>query len=206
MGMLSRLPEDEMTRKINKRLKMENKIIGQLVRYEDRDPEVLYCALRKYIAARYPYPDDMGYIGIADENYPPLYYAGDILIHVGRFEPEVGDIMHFRQYGPDGMYLVHGKVTSVDKVGYVNVIGPTGGEGLVHLEMMLGVLVEVIPFMEGMWDRLFTGLMRGDYKSLRMMLEHTIERYRRSEDIPEERKNQIIPELKKRVKALEERV
>jgi hypothetical protein len=202
MGILKRFSTDAETKRINKRLDLEGEIIFRLSKYENRDPEVLYACLRKYMAARYPYLDDRGYIGVADDTHPGLYYTGDILIHTTRFELKPGDIVHFRQYGPDEMYVLHGKINAIDDHGYAKVEGPTGLEGLINLEVVMGVLIEVIPFREGTWERLFVGLMGSDYERLKTILSDAIAGYSSEEVVPEKQKNEILSELERRLDAL----
>jgi hypothetical protein len=97
--------------------------------------------------------------------------------------------------------LFHGRIKSFDKGGNILVQGSDGEEGFIVGEMTLGVLVEVIPFKEGKWEKLFDDLI-GDYAWLSDMIKASLDFYKTNIEVPEERKNNIIPELERRLKEL----
>jgi len=90
--------EKRELKEIGKKITLENEIMEKLAQYQERNPEVLFCALRKYLSTYSPYGSDAGYISIADYNHPDLYYSGDILLHSSKAELKIGDILHLRQY------------------------------------------------------------------------------------------------------------
>jgi hypothetical protein len=197
----TRNSEKQEVKKISKKIALENEIMGKLAQYQEKDTEVLFCALRKYLATYLPYPADSGYVGIVDLNYPDLYYCGDILVHSSKAGLKIGDVLHFRQYSSEGFHLLHGRIKSFDKGGNILVQGSDGEEGFIVGEMILGVLVEVIPFKEGKWEKLFDGLI-GDYEWLKGMFKESIEFYKSNNEIAAERKNKVIPELERRLREL----
>lgn len=199
----SRNSEKQEVKKINKQIALENEIMVKLAQYQEKNPEVLFSALRKYLSRYYLYTDDSGYIGIADNSYPaPLYYAGDILVHSTKADLKMGDILHFCQYTPNGSFLFHAKFKSVDRNGNIIIKGLEGGDGFLESKMILGVLIEVIPFKEKSWNKLFDGLI-GDYDWLKDMIKASIDFYKSNDEVPVERKNKTIPELERRLKELE---
>jgi hypothetical protein len=185
-------------KEIGKRITLENEIMEKLAQYQERAPEVLFCALKKYLSTYLPYPADSGYVGIVDDSYPDIYYCGDILVHSSKADLKIDDILHFRQYFPKGFYLLHGRIKSFDKSGNILVQGVDREEGFIYGEMILGVLIEVIPFKEERWEKLFSGLI-GDYGWLMEMIKEHIEFYKSNDEIPAERKNKVIPELERRL-------
>lgn len=197
----TRNSEKQEVKKISKKIVLENEIMAKLAQYQEKDTEVLFCALRKYLSTYLPYPIDSGYVGIVDLNYPDLYYCGDILVHSSKAGLKIGDILHFRQYSSEGFYLFHGRIKSFDKGGNILVQGSDGEEGFIVGEMTFGVLVEVIPFKEGKWEKSFNSLI-GDYDWLGDMIKASLDFYKTNIEVPEERKNNIIPELERRLKEL----
>jgi hypothetical protein len=192
--------EKRELKEIGKRITLENEIMGKLAQYQERAPEVLFCALKKYLSTYLPYPADSGYVGIADDSYPDIYYCGDILVHSSKADLKIGDILHFRQYFSEGFYLLHGRIKSFDKSGNILVQG-IDGEGVISGETILGVLIEVISFKGERWEKLFDGLI-GDYNWLKGMIEESIEFYKSNNEVPAERKNKVIPELERRLSEL----
>jgi len=68
--------------------------------------------------------------------------------------------------------------------------------------MVLGILIEIIPFKGERWEKLFDGLI-GDYDWLKGMIKESIEFYKSNNEIPAERKNRVVPELERRLSELE---
>ena len=197
----TRNSEKQEVKKINKKIALENEIMVKLAQYQEKNPEVLFCALRKYLATYLSYPEDFGYVGIAEDNYPDLYYSGDILVHSSKAGLKIGDILHFRQYSFEGFHLLHGKIKSFDKSGNILIRGFGGEKGYIYGQMILGVLIEVIPFKEERWNNLFDKLI-GDYDWLKDMIKNQYDFYKSNNEIPEERQNNIIPELERLLKEL----
>ena len=194
--------EKRELKEIGKKITLENEIMEKLAQYQEKNPEVLFCALRKYLSTYSPYLAELGYISIADRNYPDIYYCGDILLHSSKAELKIGDILHFRQYSSEGFYLLHGRIKSFDKSGNIIVEGFDGEEGFIYGEMVLGILIEIIPFKGERWEKLFDGLI-GDYDWLKGMIKESIEFYKSNNEIPAERKNKVVPELERRLSELE---
>lgn len=187
--------------KISKKIKLEEKIIEKLFQYQEKTPEVLFCALNKYLSTYLPYLDNLGYIGIADCNYPDICYVGDILVHSYKDVLNAGDTLHVRQYGSDPhvFYLHHAKFKSFDKSGYITIEEFEGGEShIIHRGMVLGTLIEVVPFKGERWEKLFDGLS-GDYNQLKTSIEESLDFYKSNDEIPAERRNDAIPELERRL-------
>jgi hypothetical protein len=193
--------EKRELKEIGKRIALENEIMEKLAQYQERAPDVLFCALRKYLSTYSPYLAESGYISIADRNYPDMYYSGDILLHSSKAELKIGDILHLRQYSSEGSYLFHGRIKSFDKGGNMLIQGIVGEEGFISGDRILGVLIEVIPFKEERWEKLFDGLI-DDYDWLKEMIKEHIEFYKSNNEISAERKNKVIPELERRLREL----
>ena len=193
--------EKRELKEIGKRIALENEIMEKLAQYQGKSPEVLFCALRKYLSTYLGYVSDAGYIGIAEHNYPDVYYSGDILLHSSKADLKIGDILHFRQYSSERSYLSHGRIKSFDRIGNIKIQTSEGVEGFLHSEMILGLLIEVIPFKGERWERLFDGLI-DDYDELKEMIKEHIELYKSNNEIPTERKNKVIPELERRLREL----
>ena len=193
--------EKRELKEIGKKITLENEIMEKLAQYQERNPEVLFCALRKYLSTYLPYLAESGYISIADRNYPDIYYCGDILLHSSKAELKIGDILHFRQYSSEGFYLLHGRIKSFDKSGNIIVEGFGGVEGVISGDMILGVLIEVIPFKEEKWEKLFDDLI-GDYDWLKKVIKELLELYKSNNEIPAEWKNRVVPELERRLRTL----
>ena len=187
--------------KIGKKIKLEEKIIEKLFQYQEKTPEVLFCALNKYLSTYSLYLDTSGYIGIADQNFSDVYYAGDILLHSHKDVLNAGDTLHVRQYGSDPrvFYLHHVKFKSFDKSGYITIEEFEGGESyIIHRGMVLATLIEVVPFKGERWEKLFDGLS-GDYNWLKTVIEESLDIYKSNDEIPAERRNDVIPELERRL-------
>jgi len=187
--------------KIGKKIKLEEKIIEKLFQYQEKTPEVLFCALNKYLSIYLPYPANSGYSGIADWNYPDICYVGDILAHSYKDVLNAGDTLHVRQYGsdPHDLYLHHVKFKSFDKSGYITIEEFEGGEShIIHRGMVLGTLIEVVPFKEERWEKLFDGLS-GDYNWLKTVIEESLDIYKSNDEILAERRNDVVPELERRL-------
>lgn len=197
----ARNSEKQEVKRINKKIALENEIMVKLAQYQEKNPEVLFCALKRYLSSYLSYSDDFGYVGIADDSYHDLYYAGDILIHSYKAGLKIGDILHFRQYSSEGFHLLHGKIKSFDKSGNILIRGLDGEEGYIYGQMILGVLIEVIPFKEERWNNLFDSLI-GDYDALKNMIKNRYEFYKSNNEVPEVWKNKTIPELERRLKEL----
>ena len=193
--------EKRELKEIGKKITLENEIMEKLAQYQERNPEVLFCALRKYLSTYSPYLAELGYISIADLNYPDIYYCGHILLHSSKAELKIGDILHFRQYSSEGFYLLHGRIKSFDKSGNIIVEGFGGVEGVISGDMILGVLIEVIPFKEEKWEKLFDDLI-GDYDWLKKVIKELLELYKSNNEIPAEWKNRVVPELERRLRTL----
>lgn len=192
--------------KIDKKIKLEEKIIEKLFQYQEKTPEVLFCALNKYLSTYSLYLDNSGYIGIADRNFSDVYYDGDILLHSYKDVLNAGDTLHVRQYGSDPrvFYLHHVKFKSFDKSGYITVEEFEGGESyIIHRGMVLATLIEVVQFKGERWARLFDG-MGGDYNWLKTSIEESLDIYKSNDEIPAERRNDVIPELERRLGLLED--
>ena len=193
--------EKRELKEIGKKITLENEIMEKLAQYQERNPEVLFCALRKYLSTYSPYLAELGYISIADLNYPDIYYCGDILLHSSKAELKIGDILHFRQYSSEGFYLLHGRIKSFDKSGNIIVERFGGVEGVISGDMILGVLIEVIPFKEEKWEKLFDDLI-GDYDWLKKVIKELLELYKSNNEIPAEWKNRVVSELERRLRTL----
>ena len=166
--------KDSEEDKINKKIKLEEKIIEKLFQYQEKTPEVLFCALNKYLSTYLPYAANSGYIGIADWNYPNICYVGDILAHSYKDVLNAGDTLHVRQYGSDPQ----AKFKSFDKSGYITIEEFEGGEShIIHRGMVLGTLIEVVPFKEERWEKLFDGLS-GDYNWLKTVIVESLDIYK----------------------------
>lgn len=196
--------KDNEEDKIKKKIKLEEKIIEKLSAYQEKTPEVLFCALNKYLSTYLVYPVNSGYIGIASQNFPDVYYVGDILLHSYKDVLNAGDILHVRHYGADlhDFYLQHYEFKSFDKSGYINIQGFSGDEGFVHIGMVLGVLIEVTPFKGERWEKLFDDL-DGDYDWLKATIREFIEFYKSNDEVSEEIRTKIISELERRLELLE---
>ena len=193
--------EKRELKEIGKQIALENEIMEKLAQYQKKNPEVLFCALRKYLSTYSPYGSDAGYISIADYNHPDLYYSGDILLHSSKAELKIGDILHLRQYFSEGIHLLHGRIKSFDKSGNIIVEGFGEVEGVISGDMILGVLIEVIPFKEEKWEKLFDDLI-GDYDWLKKVIKELLELYKSNNEIPAEWKNKVVPELERRLRTL----
>ena len=88
-----------------------------------------------------------------------------------------------------------------DKSGNIIVEGFDGEEGFIYGEMVLGILIEIIPFKGERREKLFDGLI-GDYDWLKGMIKESIEFYKSNNEIPAERKNKVVPELERRLRTL----
>ncbi len=64
--------------------------------------------------------------------------------------------------------------------------------------MVLGTLIEVVPFKEERWEKLFDGLS-GEYNWLKTVIEESLDIYKSNDEIPAERRNDVIPELERRL-------
>ena len=196
--------KDTKEDKIDKKIKLEEKIIEKLFQYQEKTPEVLFCALNKYLSTYSVYLDNAGYIGIAGLNSPNICYVGDILLYSYKDVLNAGDTLHVRQYGPDlhDFYLHHAKFKSFDKSGYITIEEFEGGEShIIHRGMVLGTLIEVVPFKGERWEKLFDGLS-GDYNWLKTAIEEYLDFYKSSDEIPTERRNDVILELERRLELL----
>lgn len=74
-------------------------------------------------------------------------------------------------------------------------------EGVISGDMILGVLIEVIPFKEEKWEKLFDDLI-GDYDGLKKVIKELLELYKSNNEIPAEWKNKVVPELERRLRTL----
>jgi hypothetical protein len=197
--------KDKEEAKIDKKIKLEEKIIEKLFQYQEKTPEVLFCALNKYLSTYSLYFDNSGYIGIADQNFSGVYYVGDILTHSYKDVLKAGDTLHVRYYGPDPdvFYLHHIKFKSFGKSGYITTEEFEGGEShIIHRGMVLGVLIEVTPFKGERWEQLFDDL-NGGYDWLKTSIEGSLDFYKSNDEIPTECRNNVIPELERRLGLLE---
>ena len=102
---------------------------------------------------------------------------------------------------PEGIHLLHGRIKSFDKSGNIIVEGFGGVEGVISGDMILGVLIEVIPFKEEKWEKLFDDLI-GDYDWLKKVIKELLELYKSNNEIPAEWKNRVVPELERRLRTL----
>jgi len=102
---------------------------------------------------------------------------------------------------PEGIHLLHGRIKSFDKSGNIIVEGFGGVEGFIYGEMVLGILIEIIPFKGERWEKLFDGLI-GDYDWLKKVIKELLELYKSNNEIPAEWKNRVVPELERRLRTL----
>ena len=186
---------------IAKKRALESEITNKLFEYGQKDEEVLYYTLKKVISDYFGCWTDLGYVGIASTNRKNLFYIGDVLTYSSDGNFIANDIVHVRQYSEDGFDIFHGKIKSFTKDGGIQIQDP---DGIISPDMIIGKLIQVTTIWDNGWKELFNKMSSGiNIQSVTKLIKENMELYASSEDLPEIYKDNIIPELEKRLIKLE---
>lgn len=173
-----------------------------LLKLAETHPGAVYWITRKFSQEYLKlYVADMGYIGIADRYVPGILYPGDIAFYVLSENLSEGDIVQVIFTDKDEMrvFVVHGKVSSLQEDGSVEVEDIKSGEAYTVVPWnLLGKVARVVPFRSEEWNDLFpqTGVPE-DW--ITTALEETI---RNVQDSGMPDAEAVVNELKSRLREL----
>ncbi len=187
--------------KIEKKHDLEKEISEKLDMYKKNAPDVLYCALMKYMNNNY----NMGHISIANINEPGIYHNGDILMYSTKPLLNSGDILHLYFYNADSISQHYLKFKSFVMGGNILVQDENGNDHTISNDNVLDVLIKTVPFGDETWEKLFNDF-GGDYNWLLNSIKDSLEFWKKTNDSNEIIKNKIIQELENRLKALEAKI
>lgn len=191
--------------KIEKKYNIEKEILEKLDIYKKNSPDVLYRTLMKYTNNNYY----AGYTFISSINIPGICHNGDILIHSTKSVLNYGDILHFCEYGSDGIsqYYLKFKSFIMGVNILVQVQDQNGKDYAISNHKVLGVLIKTIPFNvnDETWEKSFIDF-GGNYEWLLNSMKNSLEFWKKVSDFDETIKNKTIQELENRLKVLETKI
>ena len=173
-----------------------------LIKLAEKYPGAVYWICRKFLQEYHRlYIVDSGHIGISDRFLADIMYPGDIVIYTTPEKLKTGDIIQiiFTDENDEDVSVVHGKISTFDTDGSVEVEDITSGEKYkIGKWNVLGKLVKVIPFGSPEWNEIFSNCGDNE-KWLKETIEEIIKVIKKS-DLRD--KNKVITELESRLSKL----